>query len=60
MDADSVDFADNFEEYIKNAIVNSMLREEFMDNLMAWREKFNNTMDDGVTEDGYNVLKAEG
>lgn len=60
MDADSADFADNFEEYMKNAIVNSMLKEEFMDSLMAWREKLNNAMDDGVTEDEYNALKAEG
>ena len=60
MDADSADFANNFEEYMKNAIVNSMLKEEFMDSLMAWREKLNNAMDDGVTEDEYNALKAEG
>lgn len=60
MDADSADFADNFEEYMKNAIVNSMLKEEFMDSLMAWREKLNNAMDDGMTEDEYNALKAEG
>ena len=55
MDADSADFADNFEEYMKNAIVNSMLKEEFMDSLMAWREKLNNAMDDGMTEDEYNA-----
>ncbi|WP_418460681.1 phage tail tape measure protein [Bacteroides xylanisolvens] len=60
MDADSADFANNFEEYMKNAIVNSMLKEEFMDSLMAWREKLNNAMDDGMTEDEYNALKAEG
>jgi TP901 family phage tail tape measure protein len=60
MDADSADFADNFEEYMKNAIVNSMLKEEFMDSLMAWREKLNDAMDDGMTEDEYNALKAEG
>lgn len=60
MDADCADFADNFEEYMKNAIVNSMLKEEFMDSLMAWREKLNNAMDDGMTEDEYNALKAEG
>lgn len=60
MDADSADFADNFEEYMKNAILNSMLKEEFMDSLMAWREKLNDAMDDGMTEDEYNALKAEG
>ena len=60
MDADSADFADNFEDYMRNAILNSMLKDEFMDRLTAWREKLYNAMDDGVTEDEYNVLKAEG
>lgn len=60
MDADSADFADNFEEYMRNAILNSMLKDEYMDRLTAWREKLYNAMDDGVTEDEYNDLKAEG
>lgn len=60
MDADSADFADNFEEYMRNAILNSMLKEDYMDRLKSWREKFYNAMDDGVTEDEYNALKAEG
>ena len=60
MDADSADFADNFEEYMRNAILNSMLKDEYMDRLTAWREKLYNAMDDGVTEDEYNALKAEG
>ena len=60
MDADSADFADNFEEYMKNAILNSMLKEEFMDRLMAWREKLNNAMKNGTIEDEYDDLKIEG
>ena len=60
MDADSADFADNFEEYMKNAILNSMLKEDYMDRLTAWRKKFYDAMDDGVTEEEYNALKAEG
>ena len=60
MDADSADFADNFEDYMRNAILNSMLKEEYMDRLIAWREKLYNAMDDGVTEDEYNDLKKEG
>lgn len=60
MDADSADFADNFEEYMRNAILNSMLKDEYMDRLTAWREKLYNAMDDGVTEDEYNALKEEG
>ena len=60
MDADSGDFADNFEEYMRNAILNSMLKEDYMDRLIEWREKLYNAMDDGMTEDEYNALKAEG
>ncbi|MFT0653189.1 phage tail tape measure protein [Bacteroides thetaiotaomicron] len=60
MDADSADFADNFEEYMRNAILNSMLKEDYMSRLTAWREKFYKAMDDGVTEEEYNALKAEG
>lgn len=60
MDADSADFADSFEEYIKNAILNSMLKEEYMDRLMDWREKLNNAMKNGTIEDEYDNLKTEG
>ena len=60
MDNDSADFAGNFEEYMKNAILNSMIKEEYMQQLEDWRKKFYNAMDDGVTEDEYNALKEEG
>lgn len=60
MDADSADFADSFEEYMKNAILNSMLKEEYMDRLMDWREKLNNAMKNGTIEDEYDNLKTEG
>lgn len=60
MDSDSADFADNFEEYMRNAILNSMLKEDYMSRLTAWREKFYKAMNDGVTEEEYNALKAEG
>ena len=60
MDADSADFADNFEDYMKNAILNSMLKESYMGRLEEWRKKFYAAMDDGVTEQEYNDLKEEG
>ena len=60
MDSDSADFADNFEEYMRNAILNSMLKESYMERLKKWREKFYAAMDDGMTEKEYNDLKAEG
>uniref|UniRef100_UPI003FEF7BB7 tape measure protein n=1 Tax=Phocaeicola vulgatus TaxID=821 RepID=UPI003FEF7BB7 len=37
MDADSADFADNFEDYMRNAILNSMLKESYMGRLEEWR-----------------------
>lgn len=60
MDANSADFADNFEEYMRNAILNSMLKESYMGRLEEWRKKFYVAMDDGVTEQEYNDLKEEG
>lgn len=60
MDADSADFADNFEDYMRNAILNSMLKESYMGILEEWRKKFYAAMDDGVTEQEYNALKEEG
>lgn len=60
MDADSADFADNFEDYMRNAILNSMLKESYMGRLEEWRKKFYAAMDDGVTEQEYNALKKEG
>lgn len=60
MDADSADFANNFEEYMKNAILNSMLKESYMGRLTEWRKKFYAAMDNGVTEKEYNDLKEEG
>lgn len=46
MDADSADFADNFEDYMRNAILNSMLKESYMGRLEEWRKKFYAAMDD--------------
>ena len=60
MDANSADFADNFEEYMRNAILNSMLKESYMGRLEEWRKKFYAAMDDGVTEQEYDDLKEEG
>lgn len=60
MDADSADFTDNFEDYMRNAILNSMLKESYMGRLEEWRKKFYAAMDDGVTEQEYNALKEEG
>ena len=56
MDADSADFADNFEDYMRNAILNSMLKESYMGRLEEWRKKFYAAMDDGVTEQEYLSL----
>lgn len=60
MDSGSADFADNFEEYMKNAIINSMLKESYMGRLEAWRKKFYAAMDGGMTDDEYKDLKNEG
>ena len=60
MDADTADFAGNFEEYMKNAILNSMLKDSYMGRLEEWRKKFYKAMDGGMDEREYEALKTEG
>lgn len=60
MDADTSDFAGNFEEYMKNAILNSMLKENYMSRLEEWRKKFSTAMEGGMTKEEHDALKAEG
>ena len=60
LDSGSADFAGNFEEYMKNAIINSMLKESYMGRLEAWRKKFYAAMDGGMTDEEYKDLKEEG
>lgn len=60
MDSGTEDFAGNFEKYMRNAILNSLLKESYMNRLTEWRKKFYAAMGDGMTEDEYRDLKAEG
>lgn len=45
------DIADNFEDYMKNAIVNSLIKGELNDKLKKWYENFAGYMQDGVLSD---------
>lgn len=50
-DATMQDIADNFEDYMKNAIVNSLIKGELNDKLKKWYENFAGYMQDGVLSD---------
>lgn len=45
------DIADDFEDYMKNAIVNSLIKGELNDKLKKWYENFAGYMQDGVLSD---------
>ncbi|WP_106827631.1 coiled-coil domain-containing protein [Parabacteroides pacaensis] len=61
MDTGSKDFADNFEEYMRKAILNSMVYDNYRKELEKWYEKFSlaNAKDGGITPDDYEDLKQE-
>ena len=61
MDTDSKDFADNFEEYMRKAILNSMVYDNYRQELEKWYEKFSlaNAKDGGITPDDYEALRQE-
>ena len=60
MDNDAEKFAENFEEYMRNAIVRSMMTEMFSGRLEAWYENFKKSMEDSVlTEEEVNALREE-
>ena len=51
MDADAQDFADNFEEYLKKAILQAMLVDQYKPRLEAWYKKLAKALEDGTVDD---------
>lgn len=51
MDADAQDFADNFEEYLKKAILQAMLVDQYKPRLEAWYKNFAKALEDGTMDD---------
>lgn len=59
MDSSSEDFADNFEEYMRNAILRSMLVKNYQGQIKEWYKKFSAANKDGIDDKEYEELKQE-
>ncbi len=51
MDSDAQDFADNFEEYLKKAIMQAMIVDQYKPQLEAWYKKLAKALEDGTMDD---------
>ncbi len=51
MDSDAQDFADNFEEYLKKAIMQAMIVDQYKPQLEAWYKKLAKALEDGTMSD---------
>ncbi len=51
MDADAQDFADNFEDYLKKAVLQAMVVDQYKPMLEAWYKEFAKAMEDGTMDD---------
>ena len=51
MDADAQDFADNFEDYLKEAVLQAMVVDQYKPMLEAWYKEFAKAMEDGTMDD---------
>ncbi len=51
MDSDAQDFADNFEEYLKRAIMQAMIVDQYKPQLEAWYKKLAKALEDGTMDD---------
>lgn len=61
MDSTAEDFADNFEKYMQNAVINSLMLAKYKDQLEKWYENFAAAMDSGdeLTKEEQDALKRD-
>ena len=61
MDSEAEDFADNFEKYMKNAVISSLMISKYKPLLEAWYKNFANAMesDSQLTAQEQEALKKE-
>lgn len=61
MDSDAEDFADNFEEYMQQAIVNALVSDQYKPMLEKWYKAFAHYMTDGkISEGEMEALREKG
>lgn len=60
MDSSSADFAENFEEYLKKAIMNSLIKKQYQDDIQALYDSFAKYNDDDlIDQDEYSKLQNQ-
>ncbi len=60
MDSDAQDFADNFEEYLKKAIMQAMIVDQYKPQMEAWYKKLAKALEDGTMSDAeYEELQRD-
>lgn len=59
LDQDNKSLAKNFEKYLMDAILNSMLKEKYTKQLENWRKSFSESMENGTMEEDYDDLMKE-
>ena len=60
MDSDSKTFAENFEDYMKSAVINSLMLSTYKKQLEEWYKNFAKAMEsDGLDKDEQNALREE-
>ncbi len=60
MDSDAQDFADNFEEYLRTAIMQAMIVDEFKSELQSWYKEFGKALEDGnMSDEEFDRLQRE-
>ena len=60
MDSDAEDFADNFEKYLQQAIINSLISEKYRPLLEKWYHAFSAFMDDGTLSEAERNALLQG
>ena len=60
MDSDAEDFASNFENYLQQAIVNSLISDKYKPLLESWYHAFSAYMEDGILSEGERIALLQG
>lgn len=60
MDSDAEDFADNFEKYLQQAIINSLVSDKYKPLLESWYHAFSTYMEDGILSEAERIALQQG
>lgn len=60
MDSDAEDFAKNFEKYLQEAVINSLISEKYKPLLESWYHAFSSYMEDGMLSEAERIALLQG